>query len=698
MRIRMSVANWALAAAVIGGAALAAAGQSQTADDDQLRPTFRTEANYVRIDVFATLNGEPVADLRPEDFEVLDEGVTQDITQFEYVQVRGNVPQDTRREPNTVAESREMLTNPRARVFVLFLDMRHVDAGASRQIGQTLNDTLDSLIGVDDLVAAMTPDMSVSDLTFGRKTVVLQALLNREWWGEQDQLISSDPVEQQYEFCYPPTGAGRSAVAQELIDRRRERLTLDSLGDLVRYLRGAREERKALLLISQGWRLFEPNPGLVEQSAGQGMPVGIPLPGVVGRGTAAGDNSSIDQMMLACQRDAQTLANMNSQFRFRELMDAANRANASFYPVDPRGLTVFDAPIGPATPPSPAEDRARLRDRIMNLRELAERTDGLAVVNTNNIAEGLQRVVDDLSSYYLLGYYATGVEMDGKFHRVRVRVNRPGLEIRARRGYLAPSPEELAAEAAVNTSASSLSAAEIANARGVERALGSLAGFSRELPLRIQVAAGLAASRAATLWVVGEVGRDAEWAKGASIDVVLTGPDGETVTTGNAQLDAGTRHFEVTLDTDDQVPSGEFSVRVRARGTAAGSLSTSDTVRVVLPDEAAPIGARFIRRGPVTGNQERATADLRFRRNERLRAEVPWTGTVVPSARVLDRAGQPLAVPVVAGLRETGSEAAWATAEVALAPLAAGDYVIEITDPADASEARRVWVGFRVVP
>jgi hypothetical protein len=65
---------------------------------------------------------------------------------------------------------------------------------------------------------------------------------------------------------------------------------------------------------------------------------------------------------------------------------------------------------------------------------------------------------------------------------------------------------------------------------------------------------------------------------------------------------------------------------------------------------------------------------------------------------VLDRTGQPLAVPVAAGLREEGNGLGWATADVALAPLAAGDYVIELTDPTDAGEARRVWIGFRVVP
>src|SRR5262249_6233513 len=95
------------------------------------QPTFRTEAHYVRVDAFSTRDGAPVGALTQSDFDVLEDRVPQRIEQFERVVVRGNLPQDLRAEPNTVAESRQAVQNPRARVFVVFLDTGHVDAAGS---------------------------------------------------------------------------------------------------------------------------------------------------------------------------------------------------------------------------------------------------------------------------------------------------------------------------------------------------------------------------------------------------------------------------------------------------------------------------------------------------------------------------------------------------------------------------------------
>src|SRR4051812_17287549 len=111
------VASWTICGALLLGAAIGAA--PQAAQDQDARPTFRTEANYIRVDAYPTRNGAPVTDLKAEDFEILEDKVPQKIDQFEHVVIRGGGPQDARREPNTVAESRAEAQNPRARVFVL---------------------------------------------------------------------------------------------------------------------------------------------------------------------------------------------------------------------------------------------------------------------------------------------------------------------------------------------------------------------------------------------------------------------------------------------------------------------------------------------------------------------------------------------------------------------------------------------------
>src|SRR5262249_28843420 len=121
----------------VGAAFVAAFASGQTAQQrapQPPQPTFRTEANYVRVDVYPTKDGAPVADLTQGDFEVLESGTAQEIEQFEHVVIRGNLPQDLRREPNTVEESRQAAQNPRARVFVVFLDVNHVSVDGSHRI------------------------------------------------------------------------------------------------------------------------------------------------------------------------------------------------------------------------------------------------------------------------------------------------------------------------------------------------------------------------------------------------------------------------------------------------------------------------------------------------------------------------------------------------------------------------------------
>src|SRR5262245_41802438 len=288
-------------------------GASASFQDQTPAPTFRTEANYVRVDVYPTRDDAPVADLTQADFEVLDNGAPQKIEQFERVLVRAAGPQESRVEPNTVRESRAMVESSRARVFVVFLDVYHVGLEGSRNIRKPLVEALDRVIGADDLVAVMTPDMSARDLAFARKTTTIEGMLTRYWyWGERGQLTLRDAEEEMYWACYPgnklidPTCRNKEnddGLASEMILRRRGKRTIDAIEDLVRYLRGVREERKAILTITDGWLLFRPNPHLAHP-IGCDVPGGSPI-GVdprTGRLTTADANREYADMSR-CDRD-----------------------------------------------------------------------------------------------------------------------------------------------------------------------------------------------------------------------------------------------------------------------------------------------------------------------------------------------------------------------------------------------------------
>jgi len=76
------------------------------------------------------------------------------------------------------------------------------------------------------------------------------------------------------------------------------------------------------------------------------------------------------------------------------------------------------------------------------LRELALNTDGAVVLNTNDVKGGVARIMAGLDAYYLMQYYSTNTKLDGRFRSISVRVTRPGVQVRARRGYLAPTEAE----------------------------------------------------------------------------------------------------------------------------------------------------------------------------------------------------------------------------------------------------------------
>ena len=658
--------------------------QAQAQAPGPTAPTFRTGANYVRVDVYATQNGTPLTDLRQDEFTVLEDGKPQEIDRFEFINIRDGGQAPVFLEPATVSAARQPNADGRTRLFVLFLDRPHVDDKGSGTIREPLLNMLRRTISDRDLVAVMTPDMTVNELTFSTKTAALEAFIERDrFWGERSRLAGVDPFETELKRCYPYS----PDLVEELIARRREKRTMDAVQSLVEYLGNLREERKAILLFSSGWLRFEPTRKF-DDLGGQ-PPIAPPATGPLpGRGTASTDAQISAEYRAACFAERNVLASIDHQFVMDQVMALANRGNTSFYPIDPRGLAVFDDPdkVLGGGQASMEQDRRNLSKRLSALRELADGTDGLAIVNTNSLDAGLRRIVDDLSSYYLLSYASNGA-LDGKFHSIAVRTSRPGVSIRARRGFLAAKPAASTTSAAM--AAPSPVAAD-AMTTAAKSALDRLAASVRDVPAGAMVAAGWVSrgtSIAPSFTIVGEI-RDKT--KGATIDVIITSPDGTMVGSGRGPIAAGSGSAILNIDGADGVRPGAYTALIRIQDA-----NGTETLRVPVSLQVAPVGtgAIYYRRGPTTGNREIATADLRFRRSDRIRIDVPSTSETTGDVRLLDRNANPINVPLESSTRADNAGVRWTSVSLSPSPLAAGDYLVEF-----ATAGQRVMVPFKVVP
>jgi VWFA-related protein len=662
-------------ALAIAGAAFGIAqtpGTPPPPQEQQPRQPFRTEANFVRVDAYPTRNGQPVLDLTADDFEVFEDGKAQSVQSFERVVISPAGPEALRSEPNTIEASRQLVANPRNRVFVLFLDTPHVSVSGGWHAREPLIRMIDRVLGPDDLVGIMTPRMAATDVVLARKTAVIADGLRNIWpWGQRFT-YQPDEREAAYEVCFPDRE--QAGVVAEMVARKRERETLDALKELVYYLRDVREERKAIVTVSEGWLLYRPNTNVTRLHGNE--PIPGPDPIAVGPDGRLGmrDRNNIGFNRQTCDADRQYLAQIDNEQYFRDIMGEANRGNATFYTLDPRGLPVFDTPITANVPVH--QDFAMLRARLDSLRTLADNTDGIAVLNNNDLDVGLKRISNDLSSYYLLGYYSNNSSLDGRYHTIKVRVKRPGVDVRARKGYRSASAEEVAAARTAAAAPIPPAAAAVGSAMASLSRLRPDTRFSMNA-VPIQTGAGNTIS---TVWIAGELpagSRDNPWAQGGI--VALDVKTGGSSTTAEVKLAAGERTFAIPVKLTTPVQSGTLDVRATLVGNGGEADPFSDVLRL---DLASSIGQPMLfRRGASTGNRLVPAASFQFSRTERARLEFPAAAEGnAATGRLLDKAGEPLAIPVTIGERtdaQTGQR--WVTADIVLAPLSAGDYAVELT-------------------
>jgi len=701
MKMRLGVALLAIACGVGVGAQQGAA---PTQEGQIVLPRFRAGANLVRVDAYVSANGQAVTSLTADDFEVLEDDTPQKIENFELIRPREASPDTAAGSatPSSTREQRAAAQDPNARLFVIFLDRYHVSLDGSARSAAPIEAFLDKVVGPNDLIGVMTPDITPQNITLIRKGAGLDRSLRDFWyWGDRDKLNSSDPREEEIKSCYPDA-ADTAGIAKEMIERRREQQTLKSIDGLIGYLDGIREERKFVVLFSEGWVQFRRSDQLgrpLGQPGARRIPGGPEPVGVGADGRLSTATREQDGGIESCDRERVMLSYIDHELEVRQMAQRANRANVSFYPLDPRGLVATDASPVATRNFSPEQDRARLASRQDGLKTLAEQTDGAWILNTNDTAGAIARILADTSSYYLLSYYSSNPKLDGRFRRITVKVKGENMEVRHRMGYLAPTESE--ARAAGSAAANAMS--RVAGTLGlktslppaVSRALESITPGRGNISLRVQ-ATGLETRVRTFIELDPVTAKLPEWQMGGTLQITLEPEKGGAATVISAPLPAGQRTVVVEGPPGD-LPPGRYYVRVEGRaqrGAASVRAATDATVGAA----GASIGSSLVayRRGPTTGLAYQPTADPRFRRTERLRAEVPILaeGQVTGAGRVLNVEGQALPLQVAMSERtDEKSSARFLVGEVVLAPLAQGDFILEIQ-----AGRQSVSYGFRIVP
>ena len=634
---------------------------SQQPLQERQLPVFRSDSHFVRVDAYPTdKDGAVIRGLTADDFVLTEDGKPQAIDSSEFIEYERWKPGVDPPEPRDQRESFRLAADPRYRVMVVYVN--RLSWANARYVREPLITMLTREVGPRDLFGLVLPYHEASDLVLGRFTPGTQAQLSQFLQINNHMLPQyMEPAEQKLLQCF-----GQAATS--LINRWRVDNLYRDLEGLIRILGTLRDERKSIVLVTESM------PGVMVRRGGGGG--GVPptmgsgwtpptgnrqLPGAGGlsAGTYQPDNNSA----AACQMLAASIPEPHYE-RFQELIKLARRMNVAINPISPAGLTM------------------NVNWNSGYLRQLAEETGGIAVVNSNGVAEGFRKVANDQSAYYVLGYYTSNTKWDGKLRELRVKLKSTGKTIRARYEYQAPTEADMAA----------MRAAAAAPPRPpgptpVESAMNMLARLRPDSELHVN-----AAVRGQSLVVAVEIPPDAgrlpAWRDGATIEVTATDAQGQSVSR-QGRLAPGTRGVEVPILVGSS-SRGPWQVRTRA-------IRTSDTVedqaRATHPESA--FGeALLYRAAPQPAAPYLPAATPQFWRTERMRAEwlLPKRDTAwAVAARMLQTSGTPLsyAPPVVT---EDTADGVKVRVDLSLAPFATADYLIEVTASSGAEQQRALQV------
>jgi VWFA-related protein len=290
-----------------------------------------------------------------------------------------------------------------------------------------------------------------------------------------------------------------------------------------------------------------------------------------------------------------TQTGAENQAQLRATVNTAVRANVSFYPIDARGL-IAGAPGGDVTTSGPKGSslfsgagqtslRAGINSSQETLYTLAGDTGGKALFDTNDLTLGIRQVQKDIDSYYTLGYYSTNGSTNGRFRRIRVRLNgQAQAKLDYRNGYYAPktwakftaSDKERQLEEALATG-DPVSDLPLA----IEVDWFRLSRGNYFIPVSVKVpgsAIGLKSKGAGGMTDLDFIGQVRD-NSGKVVSAVRDGMKVKMSEAGAAQL--GQRHLQ--YDTGFTLPPGDYTLRFLARENQSGKMGTFES-KFTIPD------------------------------------------------------------------------------------------------------------------
>jgi VWFA-related protein len=390
------------------------------AAQEPVRPSqgnvIRRSFDIISTDVIARdSKGQFIADLKKSDFEVLEDGVKQEVVSF-LLTHGGRVYNDS---PAPAAPPMEGIilppskpTNDAAgRIWLIFVDDLHLDFKATGRIKDLFKRISNELVHEGDMfgIVSTGPSSLAIDLTYDRKRLT-----------EAIDKISGAGLKPN-EILDAPLGAeGPSEV------RYRAHVAFDTAYGIMKTLEAVHNRRKAFVYVSNG---YDFNPFSETRKQNDQAKYREMNPNA-GTDDGSGNSDVSDTNPFMRQGNQFSFADLASEIS--ELTREANRANTTIYTIDPRGLVGMPD----------LDEKVDMMDfqnyvttSQNSLRVLAEQTGGFATINQNDFTKSLKRIDAETSDYYVIGYYSSNPDPTQRKRRVEVKVNRPNLDLRYRTEY-----------------------------------------------------------------------------------------------------------------------------------------------------------------------------------------------------------------------------------------------------------------------